>query len=211
MIAMEMEGEPLVVPQAEFLIEDPWSVPRACSPVRLRRATDGAAPRLPTSVAAHRDREFLTFVFCGDDAGVVATHLVHDAPLYQEDVVEVFLSPADPTVYYEIEVNPLGTLFDARITSPNGVRAAMRTELEWTCADVFAAVRRTPRTLDVLLRVPFAALGVAAPEAGDVWRGNIFRIDRDRDGGDEYTAWRPTLKTPADFHITAAFGDLTFG
>lgn len=206
-----MNGDTLLVPRAAFSIEDPWAVPAVCQPIRMARATDGSLPRLPTSVAIYCDPDRLTFVFCGDDEGVVATHLEHDAPLYQEDVVEVFLSPSDPTVYFEIEVNPLGTSFDARITSPDGVRATMRTELDWTCGDLFAAVRRTPRTLDVLVRLPFASLGVDSPKPGDVWRGNLFRIDRDRDRGDEFTAWRPTMRVPPDFHVVAAFGALQFG
>ena len=206
-----MNGDTLLVPRAGFSIEDPWAIPAACQPVRLTRATDGSLPRLPTSVATYCDPACLTFVFSGDDEGVIATHLQHDAPLWQEDVVEVFLSPADPTVYFEIEVNPLGTTFDARITSPDGVRTTMRTELEWTCEDLFAAVRRTPGMCDVVVRMPFRSFGVSSPKAGDVWRGNLFRIDRNRDRGDEFTAWRPTLKTPPDFHVVAAFGALQFG
>src|SRR5204863_9961265 len=128
-------------------------------------------------------------------------------PLYQEDVVEIFLSPDDPKWYYEIEVNPLGTTFDARILSPDGVRASMRTELEWECRNLFAAVRTTPRSLETVIRIPFASLHSPPPRDGATWRGNLFRIDRSG-AGDEFMAWRPTLKSPADFHVAAAFGRL---
>ena len=190
-------------------MEDPWAIPAPSPVVRLRRSTDGAKPRLETRVAVYADATCLTIVFAGEDDQVVATHLEHDAPLYEEDVVEVFLSPAEPEVYFEIEVNPLGTTFDARITSPDGVRKTMRTDLAWTCRDLFTAVRRTPRSLDVLMRLPFASLGAPPPRQGTVWRGNLFRIDRS-ERGDEFSAWRPTLRNPADFHITAAFGLLEF-
>ena len=49
--------------------------------------------------------------------------------------------PEDGATYYELEVNPLGTTFDARIDSPDGVRATMRADLSWTCNGLFAAVR----------------------------------------------------------------------
>ena len=195
--------------RATFSIEDPWDVPAGCEPVSLVRATDGSAPRLPTSVAAMWDDEALTIVFSAVDDGVVATHREHDAPLYTEDVVEVFVAPKSGEEYFEVEVNPLGTTFDARIESPDGVRATMRTDLAWTCRDLFAAIRRAGTSADTVIRIPFASLGVEPPKDGDEWLVNFFRIDRDP-SGDEFSAWRPAMKTPPDFHVVAAFGRLHF-
>ena len=205
----------LFVPRAEFQIDDPWTVPPACRPVRLRRSTDGKAPRLSTTVAAYSDGTHLTFVFCAaDDAEIVATHRRDDAPLYEEDVVELFLAPYRPTEYYEFEVNPLGITFDALIRSPNGVRATMSADVNWNCPDLFAAVRRANESsgemvLDTVVRVPFASLDCPPPAAGEEWRANLFRIDR-HPSGDEYSAWQPTYKDPPDFHVVAAFGHLRF-
>ena len=126
MISLQMADDTILVPRAEFAIEEPWAIPPGCPVVNLRRSTDGSQPRLRTTVAVYADDACLNVVFSGEDDGIVATHLEHDAPLYQEDVVELFLSTDDPHVYFEIEVNPLGTIFDARITSPDGVRATMR-------------------------------------------------------------------------------------
>ena len=210
-----MSADPLAVRRASFSIEDPWAVPPACDPVRMRRATDGAPPRLATSVAAYFDDEFLTVLYACADDHIVATHLRHDAPLYEEDVVEAFLAPSTPGEYFEIEVNPLGTTFDARIESPDGVRSTMRTDLAWTSEGMFAAVRKVVEsngaiTIDVVLRVPFASLGRRPPASGERWRANFFRVDRNPRHGDEFSAWQPTLRVPADFHVTAAFGTLRF-
>lgn len=196
-----------VVPRAGFSIEDPWAVPEGCEPLLLRRATDGAAPRLATRVALYHDGECLTALFLAADDGIVATHLRHDAPLWQEDVVELFLAPETPARYFEIEVNPRGTTFDAIIDSPDGVRRTMKTDLEWTCAGLFAAVRATEHATETVIRIPFASLR-ATPQ--NEWRANLFRIDRSAAHGDEFSAWQPTLLTPADFHVTAAFGRLRF-
>jgi hypothetical protein len=204
----------IVVPRASFSIEDPWSVPPACQPVRLVRATDGTAPRLATSVAVYRDEDTLTFVFSASDDHVTARYYGHDEPLWEHDAVEVFLAPERLTEYFELEVNPLGTTFDARIESPDGRRDTMRTFLEWTCEGLFAAVRREVEssramTLETTIRIPFATVG-GAPAAGAEWRANLFRIDRHPEAGDEFTAWHPTLQTPADFHVPGAFGTLRF-
>lgn len=202
------------VRNAPFSIESPWSVPAAAEEVELLRAIDGGLPRLTTRVAAFRDDYAITFIFTAADDAMRATHLGHDAPLYEEDVVEMFLAPGEATEYFEIEVNPLGTTFDARISSPDGVRATMRADLSWTCDGLLAAVQRTSASgaiegYAVLARVPFAALGVASPRRGDVWSGNLFRIDRHA-AGDEFSAWCPTMRTPADFHVVAAFGLIEF-
>jgi hypothetical protein len=209
-----MSPEALVVPLAAFSIEDPWTTPAVCQPVRLRRATNGAVPRLATSVAAWYDSEHLSILFSGADDHLVANYLVHDDPLYEEDVVEVFLAPERLTEYFELEVSPSGTIFDARIESPDGDRKTMHTDRAWTCDGLVAAVRRMVEsdggiTFDVLMRVPFAALARGTPVTGEAWRVNFFRIDR-HPAGDEYSAWQPTMKTPADFHVPAAFGTLRF-
>jgi hypothetical protein len=91
----------------------------------------------------------------------------------------------------------------------------MQTDLDWNCEGAYAAVRVLTesdgaRPFDILLRVPFAGLGRATPADGETWRANFFRIDRHPARGDEFCAWQPTMKTPADFHVAAAFGTLRF-
>jgi hypothetical protein len=91
----------------------------------------------------------------------------------------------------------------------------MKTELGWTCENLRAATAieyeaGAPVLLRVVLRIPFASLGRTTPADGETWRANFFRIDRHPEWGDEYSAWSPTMKTPADFHVPAAFGTLLF-
>jgi Carbohydrate-binding family 9 len=210
-----MSGDVLVVVRGEFSMEDPWAMPRSCEPVRLRRATDGAAPRLATTVALYHDDVFLTILFSAADDHVAATRFGHDEPIYEEDVVEAFLSPRAKDEYFEIEVNPVGTTFDARIESPDGNRSTMRADVGWDCEGLVAAVRkmistRNVMTIDTVVRVPFASVGSESPRNGDSWRANFFRVDRHPGEGDEYTAWRPTMKVPPDFHVVDAFGRLIF-
>jgi len=200
----------LDVPRAEFSIEEPWVVPDGCVPVPLKRATDGGVPRLATSITAYYDDDFLTVLFDAEDEEIVATFFEHDEPLWQEDVVEIFIALEGLTPYFEIEVNPLGTTFDARIDSPDGVRGTMTTDLAWTCDGLFAALRRDDgKRIRIVIRIPFAALQ-KRPKAGDEWRANFFRIDRSAAHSDDFSAWQPTMKTPPDFHVAAVFGALRF-
>ncbi|HET7712355.1 MAG TPA: carbohydrate-binding family 9-like protein [Thermoanaerobaculia bacterium] len=199
------------VPRAEFAIEEPWNLPSVCESVALVRSHDGGPPRLGSSLSAYYDDEFVTFLFRGEDDGVVATYRQHDDPLYKEDVVELFLSPRRAEEYYEIEVNPLVTVFDARIESPQGTRDSMTVDPSWNCDGLFAARRSLVgpgHTFETVVRIPFRSLA-GGVRAGDTWRGNFFRIDRHPDG-DEFVAWRPTFRDPPDFHVPKAFGLLRF-
>jgi hypothetical protein len=117
--------------------------------------------------------------------------------------------------YYELEVSPRATLFDASVDSPDLDRATMHVDREWTCEGLMAAVRSVTEvdgttTTDTIVRIPFAAFERGEPADGDTWRINFFRIDRHPDQGDEYSAWQPTMKNPADFHVPAAFGTVRF-
>lgn len=204
----------LEVYAAPFSFEEPWTLPRSADRVMLCNSIDGSSPRLATEVGAYYDREMLYILFEGEDDQIVASFLEHDEPLYQEDVVEVFLAPCRLTEYFELEVNPLGTTFDARIFHPDGNRSAMNAELQWECSGFWTALQRQESNhgrwrFSVVLAVPFDALERRTPRLGESWRANFYRIDRGA-AGDEYTAWRPTFRDPADFHVPSAFGELMF-
>lgn len=211
---MKMMSESIEVPRAELSYEFLWAAPRGVIPVPLCRAIDGGSPRLATRVALFHDRSSLYVLFSGDDDAVQASHLDRDAPLYEEDVVEVFLAPSDPTIYFEFEVNPLGTLFDARVVSPDGNRATMTVDRAWNASGLWAASRRgwsegRRSAFETLVAIPLLELSSAPPRPGEAWRANFFRIDRSA-AGDEYSSWRPTRRNPPDFHVPSAFGTIIF-
>jgi len=200
----------LQIRRTPFVIEEPWALPARVDRIPLCRSSDNGRPRLQTTIAVFSDDTHLNVLFQAEDDGIVATHLVHDAPLYEEDVVEIFIAPVDAAHYFEIEVNPLGTTFDARIDSPNGTRASMRVDTGWECAALFAAVRKMPGRTDTIVRIPFASIEASPPSGGSEWHANFFRIDRSKSHGDEFSAWSATFKDPPDFHVTSAFGRLRF-
>ena len=146
--------------------------------------------------------------FDGRDDGVVATLTERDAPLWQEDVFEVFLAPEDPPrLYYEFEVNPLGTLFDARVSSPDLARATMRVETAWDCAGFAARVTRAPgRWSASLTHPPRAALRRAA--AADLARELL--PDRSRRRRTSTRRGRPRWRSRPTFTCRAGSGRCGF-
>jgi hypothetical protein len=177
--------------------------------VSLRRAQDGSEPLQATFVRAAYDADALLLRFDCDDRDIWATHSRRDAPLWEEEVVELFIAPGedDPSDYLEIEVNPLGTIFDARVTNPHGRRDSMRVDAAWNAVGLVAAVsRRSPGTWTAHLEIPWNDLCDGVPPR--VWRANFFRIERPRDAEHEFSCWSPTLADPPDFHKPRSFGRL---
>ena len=174
-------------------------------PVELRDAATGGEPRLRTTVRVGVRDGALLVRFDGRDLGTVATLTRRDDALWTEDVYEVFLSPFEPpTAYFEFEINPLGTLFDARIESPDLVRKTMRVDTSWNLSGLSGKSRVRPGRWSAVLKIPLAPLAPRGLPAS--WRANFYRIDRGE--RDEFSAWSPPLTDPADFHTAARFGFL---
>lgn len=203
----------LAVPRVEaasplgFLGDGAWA--RAAEAVLLR-SQDGRPTRGTTGLRVAASPGRLHVLFHWQGATVRSTHARRDAPLWEEDVVEVFLAPgpSDPARYAELELSPAGTLFDALVENPDGRRDTMRVDAAWDLAELGARVRRpAPGAWRAELSIPLAPLAVIGP-VGSAWRANFFRIDRPEGGEPEFAAWSPTLVDPADFHKPAAFGRL---
>ncbi len=186
------------------------------SQANLVRSTDGGEPTWPTSVALSWNASGLGVRFeCRDDRAW-ATLTKRDAPLWQEEVVEVFLAPGidDPREYFEIEINPLGALFDARVSNPDDDRATMRVDESWDWPGIVWRAGRLDRQHDwwAELVLPWRGLGLG--KMPRLWRANFFRVERPRgiaSSDDEYSAWSPSLVDPADFHRPSSFGLLVVG
>lgn len=166
----------------------------------------GAAPAQGTEVSCAWDETALRIRFVCQDTEPWATLTERDGPLWQEEVVEVFLDPTgDGLAYFEIEVNPLGTLLDLALRR---IRSGFRKDFGWDCEGLTAAVERTPAGWIAELHIPFASLSPSPPQAGTEWRVNFARIDRPRDRDRELSAWAPTRL--ATFHAPERFGILRF-
>lgn len=184
--------------------------------------SDGSGnPARNTAARMCWDSQYLYIAFLCDDLDIWGTMLNRDDSLSDEEVVESFISPSsDLTIYYEFEISPLGTLFDAVVDNPTGDRAYMTVDRSWDCEGWQAGVHVDGTVNDrtaadkgwtVEWAIPFDEMTGAPntpPKDGDIWRINLFRIDRTPIP--EFSCWSPTMKTPADFHVPSVFGYLEF-
>ncbi|HET9228610.1 MAG TPA: carbohydrate-binding family 9-like protein [Thermoanaerobaculia bacterium] len=190
-----------------------WTVPRRLPwdeipPHSLVLADGSGKPKQGTLVRLCWDDEALHVRFDCEDRDAWGTFRERDDPLWQEEVVEVFLAPweEDPVRYIEIEVSPLGVLFDAVIHNPTGLRADMTADLAWDCPGLRWQIGRGTQREDW-----WAELSIPWETRSRIWRANFYRVERPRDGEPEFTCWSPTLTSPADFHKPARFGLLELG
>ena len=135
-------------------------------------------------------------------------------PLWKEEVNEVFVQ-ADPrqAIYIELEVNPLGAVFDAfflNIRKPLHYESWNSEKLQWA-VQVEGTVDGEPGdkgwTCEIAL--PLEDVVTAPhipPKPGDRWRANLYRIERLPVASE--LAWSPTKRR--DFHVPSMFGEIVF-
>jgi len=199
---------------------------RKAQPVELADTITGKAPRQKTTVRLLYDESCLYVGFHALDCDIWGTLTGHDNPIYDEEVVEIFLDPTGLlTAYYEFEVSPLDTGFDALIINdavltdslgrgerfqgftaydPRGFRHAVQVEGEINAGEGRA------RLWQCEMAIAFSDLflgGRVPPAPGDQWRFNLYRIDG-RGATLEETAFSPT--GVSDFHVPSRFARLLF-
>ncbi len=189
--------------------------------VKLKTYNNKTKPRFSTTVKACWTEENLHLRFECEDKDIWGTYKNHDDPIYMEEAVEAFIcADGDLTRYYELNVSPLGVVFDAWIVNKSGYGGGEGSDFGWNCAGLGTAVT-VIGTIDnrededkewtVLMSIPFSSLdktGGKIPKKGEEWRVNFFRIDRTPTS--EYYCLSPTLREPVAFHIPSKFGRLIF-
>ena len=142
-----------------------------------------------------------------------------DAEIYKEECAELYLCPRGAEAkYYEIDFNPLNTIYDSLLSSyryDEQVKHGKQWALAYNaCIQSATRIQRgtdgkiTVWTLEAA--IPLADLAEAdhvPPRKGDVWLFNVFRIAAINAADREYSAW---VSTEADFHKPWRFPRLQF-
>jgi len=138
-----------------------------------------------TTVYILYDDEYLYIAGKMDDKDVFADVKGEDGPVWNNDVFEVFIKPKFSSPhYYEINTNPIGTLFDSfyprrkagfsrAIKYSSGTKVATKiygTINKWEDVDNGWTVEEA---------IPFTAFSQTThpPESGDIWYFSICRYD----------------------------------
>ena len=174
-------------------------------------------PDKGTQVKILYDKSYLYFAFKMADEDLINSYKNRDEPIYEQDVVEVFLDPDDDQKnYYEFQVSPGQVYFDALFPS---YREDLENSKKWN-ADLKSGVflegtlnklGDTDKGWVVELAIPFSDLKHAPrtpPQSGDKWRMNLFRINKTTEALPAFGAWSPPVV--GDFHKLDRFGYLEF-
>lgn len=158
------------------------------------------------------------FLFDCEDGKLTTTLKGDNLNLWEEDVVEVFLWPAeDFPVYFEYEVSPMN--YELPILVPN-YKGKFLGWLPWNYEGDKKVVHATSvrggekvsggkvTAWTAEFFIPYkllAPLPEVPPESGTRWRANMYRIDYDK--GSSHFSWR---KTSGTFHDYNRFGTFIF-
>lgn len=192
----------------------PSSFDRAV-PALLKEAVKGGAPRRKTEARLMHDGKSLYALFQAEADNPMATLRDHDGPLYNENVVELFIDPLGlGKIYYELEVNPLNASFDAviinNVKKEGGRGDRFQGFTAWNPKSLVHRSEVSGKLWTVYMKIDFADLFIskeALPKKGARWRGNMLRVDVDA-SGTEYQAFSPPLMP--DFHNSATFAAWVF-
>jgi hypothetical protein len=191
------------------LSQDIWEL---AEDVELKNTADRSNPRLFTKVRALWNDWGIYVQFDCEDDYILATYENRDDPIYNEDVVEIFISTdSQLEQYYELEISPKQVIFDAIVA--NDLQGSIKVDTSWECKGLVCQVdnRLTERRVEYEIAIPFASLydGEETPSMlGKEWLINFYRIDRSPESGNEFSAWSPT--EILNFHIPQRFGRIKF-
>ncbi|MBI3851398.1 MAG: carbohydrate-binding family 9-like protein [Verrucomicrobia bacterium] len=199
--------------------EPAWAKAAVLEPFYLN--DNGKQEHEHTAVRIWYDDDALYLGWTCRDTDIQATFTNRDDHLWEEEVVEFFVTPKSLTRYFEFEWNPLNTIFDAIINNDldeRGVSKGIRGEWDYTAKGLTNAVKvkgtvnnssDRDQYWQVEVRLPFADLGHPAPQANEVWRANFYRYNRTKGRPEETVSWSPALLP--GFHQPTRFGYLEFG
>ncbi|MGH1364148.1 MAG: carbohydrate binding family 9 domain-containing protein [Calditrichia bacterium] len=152
-----------------------------------------------TEVMAAYDSENLYFAFFCQDKRPYAMRqniTTHDGPIWRDDCVEVYMDVNhDHKTYYHLITNTLGTKYDAI-----GYAGFLEWNPNWQ-----VATSVVKKGWIVELAIPFAEMGIPAPQPGERWGFNLNRQRYSRML--ERSSWAETLE---HFHEPKVFGHLQF-
>lgn len=189
----------------------------------FKHSTDAKAVDFETNVSVQSDDNFLHVTFnCLQDNFVEQNNMtVHNDPLYNQEVFEVFVSPGkeDSKHYLEIEINPNNALWVGTINNPTLGEETQTLEgmIAHGDAEIVHEALKSSNSWNGKLSIPWKLIG---KDAKGQYRINFYRIRSNQSHADvnwtcnaetcDFVCWSSTLsgESPA-FHRPKRFGFLT--
>jgi len=167
---------------------------------------DGGDVQEASRIQTCWDDQYLYVRFDCVDLHTLANYTKRDDPLYEEDVVELFIDEdGNGTHYLELEFSPANVIFDAQII--NHGDGELTVGLEWDAEGLETEVRTEGDQRTYIIKLPLIHFK-QLPQHGTKVKANFYRIDHKPDGTIEHQAWSPT--GVINFHTPSRFGTLQF-
>jgi hypothetical protein len=194
------------------LDDEAW---KEAAPAVLRGSFDGRPVALRTEARLTYDDANLYVSFDAEDPDIWGTLFKRDDPIYEQEVVEIFLDAnADGRTYNELQVSPHNVIFDAYFP-------ARRQGMDTSWDSGMKTAVKVKGTIDnpsdrderwtVELQIPIARLAEVPnvpPKKGDRWRFNLYRLEHLGRSSVEGQSFSPVFV--GDFHALPRFGWLIF-
>ena len=143
--------------------------------------SDGGLLAQATKVKLCHDTRTLRIRFDCEDKAAWSTFTRRDEPIHHNEVVAIALAPgADtPSSYYEFALSPGNVQWDARVTHTDQMGSNVYVNNTWKSAAYNSLVQR-----DDLNNRWYCWLGISLRDMcadgviPELWRANIYRIDR---------------------------------
>ena len=156
--------------------------------------------RQTTVRAAWDSRALYLHMIClePDPASITAVVAQRDGATWMEDALEVFLQPdTAKTTYFHFIANAKGVLYDEL-----GTDGAFNAEVT-----LAAAIEQEAWLVE--MAIPWAEMGLEAPQVADEWGFNVGRAHRPKEPT-EWSTWAPLEKGQHKFGIPDRFRRLRF-
>lgn len=227
MLSVAADGGDVVCQRAEGKItingmadEAAWKQAEVIEDFHHPAVTPKSPGKTKTKARLLWDDEALYFFAEMEDADLYADITEHDAETWFNDVFELFFKPhADERTYYEFQVTPRNTHFDACIKrrGPGGeMRRWIRAhEFAWETKPVLIGTLNDETDKDkgwfVEGKIPWTDFRHTGgkPKPGDAWSFALCRYDYSFDFETPDLSTTAAL-TKVDFHQTENYGRLTF-
>lgn len=206
----------------KFTIDKNAKIPTQI-PANFRFATNGEKSDFETKVNVWYSEDYLNVGFeCKDDLFVKQNAMyVHNDPLYNQEVFEVFISAGadDPEKYLEVEINPNDAIWIGWIDNPSlGAQTqTLNRMVDPAEAKILHAIEKTEDSWSGTLQIPWK---IISNEMNQNYRVNFYRIRSNSSHQDpnwicdevtcDFVCWSPTLSGKnAAFHRPKRFGLMT--
>lgn len=183
-------------------------------PFELVDVVTGETIERPAKLSLSWSTKYFNIFFDVEDDHIWGTYSQNDDPIWQEEVIEAFLSFGDktPKEYFELQFSPKGIKYDAWVKNPTGNRqdGEFQVNVSWNFKNLefSQSINATGDPMrgrwQTHIKIPAQEIKGSDFVKGDLLRGNFFRIDG-YPKQSSFQALKPNFEKTPNFHTPDKF------